>query len=296
MKPELFDDAIGEFSASTIDLGAIVARQERKRAVRRASVVLLAAVTTLAFSVVAGLSLQTRPEPGRSPVAAGSMSSPPAVAEGPEAKAARVQAAWLRATAKVLPNATWRAGHDGSLEEPSRGDYYDQIGGPTPPPMFTRTNDVSGSRLDPAQWPTSDRLYHTFGIVKVGANEGRITVRTKWRASPDHRANSTCSTGPDGVMTCGDDFYCIDQAVCERSTGPHGEAIFTARETQQFKEYKLPYKSLWVWVRSADGTRTVEMTIENRAGGDHGPGPATTELALTEEQMLRILLEPGLMI
>ena len=108
--------------------------------------------------------------------------------------------------------------------------------------------------------------------------------------------NSACSTKSDGVLTCGDDLSCFQQAVCERSDGPNGEVIFVTRQTEQLPEYRLPYKMLWVWVRSADGTRTIEMTIENRAGSDGGPEPATTELALTQEQIISILLEPGIMI
>lgn len=307
LRPELFDEAIGELPASTVDVGAIVARQERNKAVRRGSVALLGATATvvaLAFSVVAGLGQKAQPRTGQSAVGPWLAPSSAPVAESAEAKAVRVQAAWLRATASVLPQATWRAGHDGSFETPSRADHFDEVATSQPPPMFTRTNDASGSPildengrpLDPAKGPIDDHLYHAFGIVKVGTNEGRFTVRTLWRASPNHRPNSACSTGSGGVMTCSDDFTCINRAVCEQSAGPNGEVIRIVRETEQFPEYKLPYKSLWVWVRSADGTRTIEMTIENRAGGDRGPGPATAELALTQEQILRILLEPGFMI
>jgi hypothetical protein len=306
IKTEQFDNAIGDFPPSTIDVGAIVARQERKRTVRRRGSALFGvAMLVLAISVVAGLGLKAPPDPGLTAQTSGPVSpSPSLVAEAPAAKAERVQAAWLRAVEAVLPQATWRAGHDGSHEKPSRGDYFDQVAGPKPPPMFTRTNDVNGrplvdsqgNLLDVSQWPIGEYLYHTFGIVKVGSVGGRFTVRTEWRGGPGYQPYSRCSTGTDAVMTCSDDFFCVKEAECERSTGPNGEAVFTVLETQQLEDYRLPYKSLLVWIRSADGTRTIEMSITNRAGGDLGPAPDTTELALTKEQILRILLEPGLMI
>lgn len=305
IRPELLDEAIGELPASTVDIGAIVVRHERRKALRRAGAVLLG-TGALAVTVVAGMGA-LRPPPGvvaPTTEPALTSASPSPVPESAEAKAARVQAAWLRATTRVLPAARWRAGHHGSHEKPSRGDYFDSVAGPTAPAMFTRTNNVNGrpaidpqgNPLDPSLWPTSDALYHTFGIVKLGANEGRFNFRTLWRASPNYMPSSRCLTGSDGVMTCSDDYNCASHAVCERSEGPNGEVIVVTRESQRFKEFKLPYMGMWVWVRSADGTRTIEMSIENRAGGDLGPAPATTELALTQEQVLQILFEPGLMI
>ena len=49
---------------------------------------------------------------------------------------------------------------------------------------------------------------------------------------------------------------------------------------------------------SPTGSRTVEMTVSNRPGGDAAGNPDVTAALppLTVDQMVQILLEPGLMI
>jgi hypothetical protein len=277
MTHQLFDDMIGTPPPSTVDLKAIIERQHRLRRIRRATTT-LAGTLTLGLVLVAGLSLTRAkhaidPPPQIEP----SVSAAP-TAESADAKAARVSAAWLRATAKVIPGAKWKAGHDGSLESPSRGDYYDTTATLTPPALSTKTNDHDGS---PGSWITSDRLYYTFALVQVGGVEGKLHLRTCVVAAPGTRAY------------CPAEGDCL--GVCEQRTGPHGELIKISRSSENVDGYRLPFVQLTVWVRSPDGQSTAEIYLDNVLGPD-GSKQTTSKMPLTEDQMIAILLEPGLMI
>jgi hypothetical protein len=286
MKRELFDEVIGTPPPSTVDVQRVMARQRRLSVVRHGGAA-LAGIAALAMILSVAVTLNHPKEQATGPVSA----APPE--ETAEQKAVRVQHAWSLAVAKVLPNAQWRAGHDGSRETPSRGDYYDATPGPVPPSLLTQTNvGHDGSEV---AWHISDSFYRTFGTVKVNGIESKFEISTAVRARRPGIYGS-CSVTSAGIFACSNDDKCSLGQTCRQQVGPHGEAIVIRREQTHLAEFDLPVVDLAVEVRSADGTQSVEFFIENRTGTDRGPAPESTDLALTDTQIVDILLEPGLMI
>ncbi len=300
MRKELFDEAVGVPPLSTVDLAAVMARQDRLRRTRRGAAAVTGAVAVaLAVAVVLGLPAQLRadrapepaiPSPSVSALVPPSPSGTP-VASGEE-KAARVEAAWQRVLPRVLPGARWRAGRD----DPAGPRTYDKTFKAVPPPLSTQTN---ADELDPVRrkvpWHTSIANYRTFGVVRFGGVESQLFFETQWRAVIE-RDPAYCAPAPDGVFTCRSDTMCEPPTKCRQLNGPNGELILIRNRSERLQGLRLPLVSRWVWVRSADGTRVASLDQVNRVGTDGGPEPTTTRLALTEQQMIDILLEPGLMI
>lgn len=300
MRKELFDEAVGVPPLSTVDLAAVMARQDRLRRNRRGAAAVTGAVAVaVAVAVVLGLPAQLRadrapepaiPSPSVSAPVSPSPSGPPG--EPAEVKAARVEAAWQRVLPRVLPGARWRAGHD----DPAGPRIYDKTFKAAPPPLSTQTNsdELDFTRRN-VPWHTSIAAYHTFGVVRFGGVESDLFFDTRWRTVLE-RDSGNCATAPDGVYTCRLDTLCEPPTTCRQLTGPNGELIVIRNRSERIEGVRLPLVNRSVLVRSADGTRTVSLDQGNEVGGDGDDSPKTTRLALTEQQMIDILLEPGLMI
>lgn len=130
--------------------------------------------------------------------------------------------------------------------------------------------------------------------MKVNGIEGDLFFHTGLRTAPNYSVK--CTTGNDGKLECPKQDSCSAESQCHSSTGPNGEVFLIKRHSVEIDGFNHPLITLTVTMRSADGTRTAELSTENRPGTDAAPGPIGTALPVTEEQMIEILLEPGLLI
>jgi hypothetical protein len=208
MDTQLFDEVIGEPPASTVDVGGIVRRENRRGAVRRVAG-LATAVVSLSVATAIGLGLTGGTGASSPPVAGGGASAPAApderfalVADNREsasASAKRLGAALDSAFRKEAPGAKW-------IFNPERPGQTGRDG--VPPTLSYRV--VGEAKGTPQELFHGDSgvlndgrkgSLHLGVNATVGVSEDGTTIGRTLKCPPSGQRKCTAGKAPSGART-----------------------------------------------------------------------------------------------
>jgi hypothetical protein len=261
MTQQIFEDLVGTPPPSTVDIKRIVERERRAQRTRWVSV--LAGVAIVAVTASATFLLQ--PEPSKVDIAEkpSAAVTPTLALEGRAAVEARVNAAWMAATARELPGAKWSTTDDHTLR-----------------PAAPALKKIEGA-------------YYTHGDITFNGHSGRFSfsaaelhVRAKILECQQQKIPACIVQRPQPE--------CLPPVECSSIPGPNGTTFYLERSVGTVAGSVAPLVVLTATiVNDADG-RAAVFSIANQKVWDVTPN-MSTELALTFAELLAVLHEPGLL-